>query len=128
MPIPNLGKTEISEITPVKMTSGINDLNSMKMKKIIYFVSAALALVACAKEQEDNFQNESENLVSLKILSSLGIDCGVLMNAGQIDDDAFVDLASYVYLSQVSHASVEPFDYIWRNLQQDSNLDLQCLL
>lgn len=71
------------------------------------------------------FLNSSrkENLVSLKILSSLGIDCGVLMNAGQIDDEAFVDLASYVYLSQVPHASVEPFDYIWRNLQQDSNLD-----
>lgn len=64
-----------------------------------------------------------ENFSSLKILSSLGIDCGLLIDSEKVDDEAFVDLASYYYLSQVPHATIEPFDYIWRNLHQEKNLD-----
>ena len=64
-----------------------------------------------------------ENFSSLKILSSLGIDCGLLIDSESVDDEAFVDLASYYYLSQVPHATIEPFDYIWRNLHQEKNLD-----
>ena len=64
-----------------------------------------------------------ENFSSLKILSSLGIDCGLLIDSERVDDEAFVDLASYYYLSQVPHATIEPFDYIWRNLHQEKNLD-----
>ena len=64
-----------------------------------------------------------ENFTSLKILSSLGIDCGLLLDSAKIDDDAFVDLGSYFFLSQIPHASIEPFDFIWRNLQNEKNLD-----
>lgn len=67
--------------------------------------------------------SRKENFTSLKILSSLGIDCGILLDSKSINDDSFVDLASYFYLSQVPHASIEPFDFIWRNLHSEKNLD-----
>lgn len=64
-----------------------------------------------------------ENFSSIKLLSSLGVDTGLLFDALHIDDERFLDLASYSLLGQVPHASIEPFDYIWRNIQQDKNLD-----
>jgi uncharacterized protein YozE (UPF0346 family) len=61
---------------------------------------------------------DEKNYTSLKILSSLGIDCGLLLerNIEKINWDKLTDLASYQYLSPVSHASTEPFDYIYRYL------------
>lgn len=64
-----------------------------------------------------------ENFGSLKLLSSLGVDCGLQLDAKSIDDDVFLDLASYSLLGQVPHASIEPFDYIWRNIRQERGLD-----
>ena len=67
--------------------------------------------------------SSDENFSSIKLLSSLGVDTGLLFDALHIDDERFLDLASYSLLGQVPHASIEPFDYIWRNIQQDKNLD-----
>lgn len=66
-----------------------------------------------------------ENYHAIKMLSSLGIETGILMDARHINDDSFMDLASYAMLGQMPHSSIEPFDYIWRNLKVDENLDLQ---
>lgn len=68
-----------------------------------------------------------ENFHSVKILSSLGIDTGILLDSKHIDDDLFLDLASYALLGQVPHASIEPFDYIWRNIMQEHNLDTETI-
>lgn len=59
----------------------------------------------------------------LKILSSLGIDCGLRFGSTQVDDEKFMDLASYFYLSPVPHASIEPFEYIARNLNNEQNIN-----
>lgn len=65
------------------------------------------------------------NYVGIKILSSLGVDTGLLLNSGEnsINAERFLDLVSYACVSPMRHAQIEPFDYIWRNLGQDSNLD-----
>jgi len=66
--------------------------------------------------------SNSETVRSLKILSSLGIDCGVVFD-GKISDESFLDLASYFFMSPIPHASIEPFDFIWRNINQEKNID-----
>lgn len=71
--------------------------------------------------------DSKENFHSVKILSSLGIDMGILLDSKHIDDDLFLDLASYALLGQVPHASIEPFDYIWRNILQEHNLDIDTI-
>ena len=64
-----------------------------------------------------------DNYYGLKILSSLGIDSGLYIQAGKsIDDELFTDLASYYYLSPVPHAKIEPFDYISTRLTEEKNL------
>lgn len=66
-----------------------------------------------------------ENFTSLKLLSSLGIDSGFTYSeCKSIDSDKLMDLASYFYMSPYNHASIEPFDYIWRNLNAEQNLNI----
>lgn len=58
----------------------------------------------------------------LKILSSLGIDCGIQIEDNvKIDDEKLLDLASYYYMSPVRHATIEPFEFILRHLRDESN-------
>lgn len=58
----------------------------------------------------------------LKFLSSLGIDCGLdLTSCNTIYDDKLLDFASYYYLSQGKHASVEPFEFILKHINDDEN-------
>ena len=68
-----------------------------------------------------------ENFHAIKVLSSLGVDAGILMDARHINDDFFLDLASYALLSNAPHASIEPFDYIGRNVTQSENLDIRTI-
>lgn len=67
--------------------------------------------------------NETESACTdLKIMASLGIDCGLQMKPGVImDDDSFLDLASYYYMSPVPHATMEPFNYILRHLTEEAS-------
>lgn len=66
-----------------------------------------------------------DNFVGIKIISSLGIDSGLLLNnsGNPINAEKFLDIASYACVSPIHHGPIEPFDYIWRNLGQDNNLD-----
>ena len=58
----------------------------------------------------------------LKIMSSLGVDCGILFESeAKIEDDKFLDLASYYYMSPVPHATMEPFEFILRHLHDEDN-------
>ena len=67
--------------------------------------------------------NDSDTaFTDLKIMSSLGIDCGLKMKTGiTMDDDSFLDLASYYYMSPVPHATIEPFNYILRHLTDETS-------
>ena len=66
-----------------------------------------------------------DNYVGIKILSSLGVDTGLLLNNSEnpVNTEKFLDLVSYACVSPMRHAPIEPFDYIWRNLGHDNNLD-----
>lgn len=58
----------------------------------------------------------------LKIMSSMGVDCGILFDADvKIEDDKLLDLASYYYMSPAPHATIEPFEFILRHLRDESN-------
>lgn len=64
-----------------------------------------------------------DNYYGLKILSSLGVDCGLHIQHGKpINDELLTDLASYYYMSPVSHAKIEPFDYIATRITDEKNL------
>lgn len=69
----------------------------------------------------------ADYVASLKILSSLGINCGVLFDGEKLDDDEFMDLASYAFLSPVMHAGIEPFDFIKRNVNSSTNPDFSSI-
>lgn len=58
----------------------------------------------------------------LKILSSMGVDCGIQFDAVEkIEDDKLLDLASYYYMSPAPHATIEPFEFILRHLSDEDN-------
>ena len=64
-----------------------------------------------------------DNYYGLKILSSLGVDCGLHIQHGKpISDELLTDLASYYYMSPVPHAKIEPFDYIATRITDEKNL------
>lgn len=64
-----------------------------------------------------------DNFYGLKILSSLGVDCGLYIQKGKpINDELLIDLASYYYMSPVPHAKIEPFDYIATRITDEKNL------
>ena len=67
--------------------------------------------------------NESETVFTdLKILSSLGINCGLDLKQGiKMNDETFLDLASYYFMSPVAHATIEPFAFILRHLIVEKN-------
>lgn len=51
------------------------------------------------------------NFTNLHILASLGIDCGISFDEGDVDWEALNDLMTYAIYAKVKHASVEPFLY-----------------
>lgn len=64
-----------------------------------------------------------DNYYGLKILSSLGVDCGLHIQHGKlISDELLTDLASYYYMSPVPHAKIEPFDFIATRITDEKNL------
>jgi hypothetical protein len=65
----------------------------------------------------------SNFFTDLKIMSSLGIDCGVFFEEGvRVDDEKLLDLASYYYISPVPHATIEPFEFILRHIRDEENV------
>jgi hypothetical protein len=63
-----------------------------------------------------------ENLVSLRILSSVGIYTGAMIDGG-VDWDALGDLMTYAVLERVPHAAIEPFAFIASHYDPSSYLD-----
>lgn len=61
-----------------------------------------------------------KSYTDLKIMASMGVDCGIWID-GTLDDEKFMDLASYNYISPVRHASIEPFDNILKNLYSEDH-------
>lgn len=67
--------------------------------------------------------DRKENYAYLKILASLGVNCGLwLSEITPICDESFVDLASYYFMSPVPHAQIEPFEYIISNVNDEKNI------
>ena len=71
--------------------------------------------------------NEYDSVFTeLKILSSLGVDCGLNMKADlKMNDDSFLDLASYYYMSPAPHATIEPFEFILNKLSEERNIGFE---
>lgn len=66
--------------------------------------------------------SSSTVFTDLKIMASMGIDCGILLDDGvKVDDEKLLDLASYYYMSPAPHATMEPFEFILRHLREESN-------
>lgn len=64
-----------------------------------------------------------DNYYGLKILSSLGIDCGLYIQCkNNVFEELLIDLVSYYYMSPVPHAKIEPFDYIATRISEEKNL------
>lgn len=115
----NLSEIKIQESWPnipiIIYCKGIGDKNTvLDMMPVIRKLSLKCYMPA-----------NNSNYVGIKILSSLGVDSGLLLNNVKtpLDAEKFLDLASYACVSPMHHAQIEPFDYIWRNLGQDNNLD-----
>jgi len=64
-----------------------------------------------------------ENLIGLRILSSLGIHGCAVPGTGAADWDALADLMTYALLERFPHASIEPFAYIASNYDPASRLE-----
>ncbi len=56
--------------------------------------------------------NNPENLIGLRILSSVGIHGGAVLGNGRMDWEALSDLMTYAVLERVPHAPIEPFQFI----------------
>jgi hypothetical protein len=67
--------------------------------------------------------DRTDNLVSLRILSSVGIHAGAVLRQVGTDWEPLADLATYALLGQVPHATIEPFSFIAANYQAGQNLD-----
>lgn len=63
-----------------------------------------------------------ENYISLNILSSLGIECGVYFE-NSVDWIALNDLMHYAVYVKVKHANIEPFHYLCENYEPGQYTD-----
>ncbi|MBF0537069.1 MAG: hypothetical protein HQL03_02325 [Nitrospirae bacterium] len=54
----------------------------------------------------------SQDIIWLRVLSSLGISTAINFDDGVCDWDALCDLMTYALLGRVPHATIEPFTYI----------------
>lgn len=65
----------------------------------------------------------AENLVGLRILSSVGIYSCAVLGTGEMDWEALADLMTYAVLERVPHASIEPFAFIASHYDPSSYLE-----
>lgn len=63
-----------------------------------------------------------ENLVGLRILSSVGIHTSVVIDRG-VDWEALADLMTYALLERAPHAAIEPFAFIASHYDPSSYLE-----
>ncbi|MBI2267517.1 MAG: hypothetical protein HYU64_20505 [Armatimonadetes bacterium] len=67
--------------------------------------------------------NHPDNIVALRILSSVGIHSCAVFGDGGTDWDALTDLMTYAVLERVPHASIEPFAFIASNYDPSAYLE-----
>lgn len=106
-------KEEWAEIPLVINAYNIGDYNQFFFKiNAIRHLNLRIYLSSCS----------ATIYTDLKIMASLGIDCGILLDKdSKIDDEKLLDLASYYYMSLAPHATIEPFEFILRHLREESN-------
>lgn len=67
--------------------------------------------------------DKPENYSFLKVLSSLGVSCGLWIDAKtKAIDERIVDLAAHHFMSPAPHASIEPFEFIITHIDDELNL------
>lgn len=64
-----------------------------------------------------------ENLVSLRLLSSLGVACCATFDAVTPDWEALTDLATYALLGRAPHAAIDPFETIADHYRPEGRTD-----
>jgi hypothetical protein len=67
--------------------------------------------------------SKPESYVSLQILSSLGVGCGLYFDGRPISWDGMSDLLHYAIYTKVPHAPIEPFDYVASHFQHGEKID-----
>lgn len=67
--------------------------------------------------------DNQQNYIHLRILSSLGIRCGIIFGENLVDWDLVNDLMHYALYSKSNHAPIEPFQYIASNYRPDKYTD-----
>lgn len=64
-----------------------------------------------------------ENFTGIRILSSLGIACGLFFGDRPIDWESLNDLMHHAIYSQTNHAPIEPFSYVASNYDTSEYID-----
>jgi len=67
--------------------------------------------------------DNQQNYIHLRIMSSLGIRCGIIFGKNLVNWDLVNDLMHYALYSKSNHASIEPFQYIASNYRADQYTD-----
>jgi hypothetical protein len=67
--------------------------------------------------------SDHKNIVGLRILSSVGIRCGVTFDEGDVDWEDLADLMTYAVLERTPHAPIEPFMFIATHYKSDAHTD-----
>lgn len=67
--------------------------------------------------------DQTGNLVSLRILSSVGIHVAAVLRQIGADWEYLADLATYALLGRAPHAAIEPFSFIAAHYRAGQNLD-----
>jgi hypothetical protein len=63
------------------------------------------------------------NMVGLRILSSVGIRCGVTFEGDVVDWEDLADLMTYAVFERTPHAPIEPFMFIATNYKSNAYTD-----
>jgi radical SAM protein with 4Fe4S-binding SPASM domain len=67
--------------------------------------------------------DKTENYSSIRILSSLGISTGIVLQTQPIQWENLLDLATYALLGFALHAPIEPFHYMAKNHSPNQRTD-----
>lgn len=63
------------------------------------------------------------NYSELKILSSLGIQCGILLDQQPINWDLLSDLLNYALYTRIDHGHIDPFKYLVKHYRDNGPTD-----
>lgn len=61
-----------------------------------------------------------ENLTAVRMLSSLGVHCGLWLQDGPVDWEGVNDVMNYSIYTKTNHAPIEPFHYLAANYRREN--------